>query len=230
MIYDLRMKRLFITYLICVHAALAVLLWKTDAVPRLLAKVGLAVPGDAYVRLQDRLLSERMDPSVPSGASIFLGDSITAGLAVTAVTPDAINFGVGMQTTAQLVDAIPTFSSLARARRIFLLIGINDLGFGLGDALVANLHKIADKLPSDIPVVWSSIMPHSGLTARIRSVNSRIRALCKARPQCTFVDTFSKMATDGGEPAPGIYIDGTHPNARGYALWITLMKNAIKPE
>ena len=40
-----------------------------------------------------------MDSLVPVGATVFIGDSITQGLATSAVVPLSVNYGIGGDTT-----------------------------------------------------------------------------------------------------------------------------------
>jgi len=77
-------KIVIIAYLIAVHVLLGVALVKTDLIPRVSARLTHAYPAppeeDSIIpRLRE--VHEQMDSSVPAGATIFLGDSITMGLA-----------------------------------------------------------------------------------------------------------------------------------------------------
>src|SRR5690606_20524643 len=148
---------LVMAYLIGLHALLAILLLKTDFMPRLKARFAPAqTVSKAHV--ENMLAYHRaMDASVPPGAVVFLGDSITQSLATAAVAPHAINYGIGGATTRDLIGQLPVYQSLTRASRIYLLIGINDLIQGQAAGLDQRLQAIASTLPPGVPIVWSGI-------------------------------------------------------------------------
>ena len=164
----------------------------------------------------------RMDPFVPAGAAVFLGDSITQGLVTTTVVPASINFGIGGQNSRELLLHLPRYQSLQRAGAVFLLIGINDLVWGDAAGLPARLAELARTLPQDRPLIWSGILPAytGGVTnGQISAVNEQIRALCAARPLCHYVDTHRALPV-GDET---LFIDGIHPGPTGYARWIAAL-------
>jgi lysophospholipase L1-like esterase len=163
-----------------------------------------------------------MDASVPAGAAIFLGDSITQGLATAAVAPYSVNYGIGSATTGELLDNLPVYKSLRRAGAVFLLIGINDIGRGQTIGLEGRLQAIADAIPAGVPLVWSAIMPAYVDRAdpeAIRQANRAIARTCAARPGCVYVDT-------GALSDAALFSDGVHPNTAGYAVWIGALRDA----
>ena len=124
-------RRLWVGYLLLLHIFAAVLVFKTDFLPRLTSKLGNSpVKSDPYIA--DMLKHQRwMDDAVPTGAVIFLGDSIVQGLATAAVAPASVNYGIGTATTVDLIGALPSYRSLERAGSVVLSIGINDLAHGI---------------------------------------------------------------------------------------------------
>lgn len=175
---------------------------------------GETVP-EAVRRIEgERKHQLQQDPFQPDGAVIFLGDSITAGLAVDAVAPYAVNYGIGGQTTQLLLDALPRYGSLQRARLVVLSIGTVDMVSGRERGIVARLDALQARIPG--PLVWNAI-PVSA-KADMRGVNAEIRRLCAARPDCTFV-----QAPIGRED---LQADGIHLRPSGYAKWIGALKMA----
>ena len=137
----------------------AVLVIKTDFLSRLSAKLENPAPGpDPHIA---KMLQHQrwMDDAIPAGAVIFLGDSITQGLATAAVAPTSINYGIGTSTTADLIGALPTYKSLERAGTVVLAIGINDLARGMRSDLTSRYQQIVATLPSAASLVWSSLLP-----------------------------------------------------------------------
>lgn len=220
-------RRLIIFYIICLHFLAAVLIFKTDFIPKFKAKF-LEAPKHTNPHGEIMILfHQAMDASVPAGASIFLGDSITQGLATAAVAPYSVNYGIGSATTTELLGNIAKYQSLKRASAIFLMIGINDIGHEKTEVLAAKLAAINDVLPNDIPIIWSGIMPAYRKNidpAKITSANGVIRDLCDARNLCTYVDTHSLFSKGGQD----LFRDGLHPNDQGYAVWIDALRKTFQ--
>jgi lysophospholipase L1-like esterase len=226
-----RYRHLVATYLILLHLALTLLVVNTSAVAGLLARLGdSAVQPDPYVgRMQQH--QRWMDVSVPSGAVIFLGDSITQSLATAAVAPNTVNYGIGSATTSDLIGALPDYRSLERASAIVLTIGINDLIRAGSEGLPDRFRQIATSLPPGVPLIWNAVMPvapHIASATLVVSVNQAIAAECKQRPRCTFVDTAALLGEPGGSANEGVLLaDGLHLSPAGYRLWIDALAHAI---
>lgn len=176
----------------------------------------------------------RMDPSIPDGAIIFLGDSITLSLAVAAVNPLSVNLAIGDETTALLLDALPSYQALHRAGGIVVAIGINDILQARSEGLPERLQDIERTLPANKRLVWNAIMPTrkavSDEAARraIMSTNSTIKALCTARRFCTFVDTWKLFGDENGILDQRYFLpDGVHLNSEGYRKWVQALRATL---
>jgi lysophospholipase L1-like esterase len=157
-------------------------------------------------------LQRQADPHQPDGAVVFLGDSITQGLAAGAVAPDAVNLGIAHLTAERLAVALPEMTAVDRARVVVLMIGTNDLGRGQDPARALRL--IANRIHA--PLVWHAVTPRDGVA--VPEVNAEIARLCAARPDCTFVDT----AMGAGD-----FTDGVHLSHSGYAKLIASLRAAL---
>lgn len=224
------MKRLALAaYVVALHAVVAAALVTSDFVEKTAARLGLVEPSRTLILLTQRRLQERMDPSVPDGSAIFLGTSITFGLAVAAVGDRTVNFGIGSQTARQLADSITGYRSLARARVVFLEIGANDVGTKRFAGLPHELERIVAGIPGNVPLVWSGVMPRATIRGDVSAANAVIQTLCARRTNCRYVDTVSAMTGRDGTLRPDIYLDdGIHPSVNGYKIWISaLRQNAV---
>lgn len=189
-----------IAYLLVLHAAVIGLAWSSHLPER------LGLRDAPHIREMRSVLQWR-DATTPAGAAIFLGDSLTERLAVSAVEPGAVNFGIGRTRTDQLF--IP--EAAKRARRIYLLIGTNDFMQGRAEGIEARLAGIAAALP-DRPLIWTGIM-----LPEAHAANRKIQQLCAARPNCAYVPPI----TD-----PALFVDGVHLSPNGYAAWIEALHHA----
>lgn len=227
-----------ISYIIALHLFVVVLIVKTVFIPKLTAKLGVAPTPHRVAAIPDSHILKMvqfhqwMDASVPDKATIFLGDSITQGLATAAVTPYSINYGIGGETTARLLDAMPMYKSLARASAIFMNIGINDLNQGMKVGLNDRYRKIIKALPPKTPLLWSAIMPaHHGniVWSDIIDANLTIKTLCAKRGNRVYVDTWKFLTDKDGQMINRLFLDdGMHLRPEGYRAWITALKQAIQ--
>lgn len=238
-LYDSYMtKTLIILWLIGLHAFAALALWKTDLPYRIDRKLGLDLISPPNMgQFYDNMLGShlQMDGSVAAGSVIFLGDSITQGLNVAAVTHPAINYGIGMDTTEGLLQRIPQYQSLSRASKIVLNIGINDLiRTNRSNSKILETYKlILEALPEDIPVLVHGIFPvdgrlgFAGFNTRINALNEGIKAL--ADNQGFAYSALGEQFKDGsGNLQPTLHNgDGLHLSTTGYRLWIKALSSDL---
>jgi lysophospholipase L1-like esterase len=213
------------------HLFSVALIVKTDFIPKVKAKLGVAATPNPHVSNMVRY-HQWMDKSVPDKATIFLGDSITQGLATAAVAPYSINYGIGSENTAQLLDALPSYISLTRASTIVLAIGINDLAQDMKNGLNDRYKKITEVLPQKTLLIWNAVMParHEKIAPQdIVNANKVIKSLCANRGTCIFVDTWSFLADKNGRMINSLFLDdGVHLSPDGYTAWISALRQAIQ--
>lgn len=180
----------------------------------------------AYIRIFHR----RIDPLVPSGASIFFGDSITMSIPTAAVEKNSVNFGIGGQNSSELLQSLPSYESVSRAKRVYIMIGTNDFFRGSPTQLGENYKRIIASIPSNIPIILSSIPPIRGRDERdIQSAVDASRSACSNRKGCFFVDLHAELVTDDGDIIPDVLMeDGIHLSKTGSQIWIKLLQDQIE--
>jgi lysophospholipase L1-like esterase len=229
------LKWFIVVYVIALHLFVATLIAKTDFIPKFKFKVGLGEMTPWQAHYENMLTYHKwMDENVPDDSIVFLGASITQGLAVAAVAPYSINYGIGGETTAQLLDALPYYKSLHRSKKVVLAIGHNDIALGKQKGLNERYEKIIAALPSEIPLIWCSVMPFkvaSGMKMKesdVDDANRTIKSLCEKRGNCVFVDTCSFLADSDNHIIEGHFLeDGVHLSPEGYRQWIKALKEAL---
>lgn len=177
-----------------------------------------------------------MDGSVPDGAVLFIGDSITQGLCVAAVCDKAVNYGIGSDTTLGVLERLKDYSSMERAAAVVVAIGVNDLGKRDNEAILANYKKIIEAVPSDTPLLFSAVLPldervkqvKEDRNIRIRALNESLAALCADNPRVHVVECTPLLADGTGNLNPAYHVgDGVHLNTEGYARWITVLREKL---
>lgn len=220
-------KWILIAYLVILHSMMAIMLARYGLPLTVRIKLGLVSANTPFH--ESMLVYQRsVDASLPDGTVVFLGDSITQGLANVAVAPHSINYGIGGQSTSQLHDSLRYYPSLPRAKTIVLTIGINDFLQHGERGVAQRLAQISQALPAQVPLIWNAIMPVAPGEIDMQALaqaNEEIKRLCAQRPQCTFVDTWPLLTDQAGRIRPSHYLpDGVHLSPEGYRAWIEALK------
>ena len=162
---------------------------------------------------------------------VFLGDSITHGGSWEEYFLEcrAVNRGINGDTVQGVIDRLPDVLAL-KPRKLFLLIGVNDLNNHLPIEKLKNAYEdLFDKLNKDArntEICLQSILPvknklHFGLGAKNKDivvVNSFLKTQAANRG-FTFIDTHSLFANEQGVLRPELSNDGLHLCGQGYARW-----------
>ena len=153
----------------------------------------------------------------------MIGDSITRGIEWTDLFPGVriVNRGIDGDTTADILARIEPLKA-ARAQKVFLMIGVNDLGQGIDPAAIAaRYRKILDALKAPGTQIYVQsvlfVADRLGLNQKIKALNAELKSFCE-NGDCIFVDLNASLAPDGFLP-DAVSGDGLHLNARGYAMW-----------
>jgi lysophospholipase L1-like esterase len=230
-----RLRRACLIYLVALHLALFAALATSDLHRRVGRALGLGAEATSPELAQADVIHPWVDPHVPSGAVVFFGDSVVEGLAVSAVAPRAVNYGISGLTAAQLAERLPRYSSLASAGAIVVAIGLNDLASGNDDELAAHFAQIARVLPEDRPLVWSALTPANSAgrpnldSAKLSKAGRWVQALCLERRGCVFVDAFGTAADPPNQlETTWLRADGLHLSDAGYRRWIAALRNGVR--
>lgn len=116
---------------------------------------------------------------------------------------------------------------------VVLFAGTNDLADGKTPEEVHRdfrqfVWTVREKLP-DVRIAYISITPAPSRWGRadaIRKANALIRRECLEGSNLAFIDVFSPMLDEFGQPRPDLFIeDRLHLNEKGYAIW----RQAVAP-
>lgn len=164
---------------------------------------------------------------------IFLGNSITDGGLWTELFNDGRikNRGISADITIGVINRLKEITD-RKPRKIFLLIGTNDLARGWSvDSVYRNIleivrlshfHSPATKIyvQSLLPVnsVYGKFKSHTGNTNKILEINAALKT-ASTKSNFTFIDLFSAFKTDKNLMNPKFSNDGLHLMGEGYLLW-----------
>jgi lysophospholipase L1-like esterase len=167
---------------------------------------------------------------------VMLGDSLTHGVSWKRHFPELhiVNCGVGGDTTQHVLDRLDDVYVL-QPRRVFLMIGVNDLNTNMRpETTLANYESIVANLRKHLPasrLFLQSVLPVNRRWDRARNVdiarlNEHIERLAKWYDS-TFIDLHSQFCTGDGQLRADLSNDGLHLNSNGYALWSKIVRPLI---
>lgn len=207
------------SYALFLHMSTAVLAFRTTFAATILGSIGVDHPADTARIASTHEIHKSMDAIVPEGSAVFLGDSIMAYFVTTSVEPNSISFGVSGQRCSHLLESLGNYRSLPRARRIYVMIGTNDVFRHQDGRLEGCYAALLDALPNNVPVTLVSVLPidRKGIDGRDEAARNSAMRVCKARNRCEFVDGYTAFKNQG-RPIADLLRDGIHPNGQGYRV------------
>lgn len=191
--------------------------------------------GNGIVSLKRSKTSHLKTLPISEGKIIMLGNSITAECEWPELmqNPDIINRGVIGDGTGDILERLDPIIT-AKPKKIFLLIGVNDLMFLPLSKIQEFYEKIVLRLvteTSSTQLYLESILPiHNDLRRNgmknedIDAVNQSIEQVAK-KYHLTYIDLNSAFKNAEGSLRQDFSLDGIHLNGEGYLLF----KKIVEP-
>lgn len=175
---------------------------------------------------------------VPEGEHIvFIGNSITNmfewrdGFGNASV----LNRGISGAYSHEVLDNLESYI-VGKPKKIFLMIGTNDLGtegIDYPDYPAARVRKIVNRIRRELPeteLYVQSILPSTTgrrTASNIKKTNDLLRQICN-ETGATYVDLFIKLVASGSNNMPGTYTyDDLHLTAMGYSVWCKAIESQV---
>jgi lysophospholipase L1-like esterase len=175
---------------------------------------------------------------VVKGRIIFLGNSITEMGRWDKLLNDStvINRGISGDITFGVLKRLDDIIR-RQPSKLFLLIGVNDVGKDIPDAVIAdNIRKIIIKIQNESPatsIYLESILPvnpdlksfpqHYDKNPHIISTNALLKNVA-TETKVVFVDTYSFFCDQDKKLKKEYTLEGLHINASGYEAWAKFLK------
>jgi lysophospholipase L1-like esterase len=189
--------------------------------------------GNHYADRMKIFLSE--ESNIKPGGVIFLGDSITEGFPTAQAFPDenVINRGIGGDVIDGVIERLDVCVFNLKPKRVYLMIGINNIWWFSPDAPVEELGKQYDNLvmktkegTKETEIVLLSILPVGGKEAakntKVRALNDIISRIAR-RENLAYIDLHPIMKDAKGNLREEFSADGVHLNLKGYLAWLEIM-------
>ena len=205
-----------------------------------LLAAGTACAQEAY-REQRRSLFELLP--IRSSDIVFLGNSLTDGCEWSELFDNrhTRNRGISSDRACELAERLDPIVE-GHPKRLFLMIGINDLAGGAAPGeVVADIARVIDRFQTDsrwTRIFVQSILPvngrdfdayrnHYAHADRIVPTNELLKALCEEKG-VTYIDVWSALADGEGLLDKRYTNDGVHLVGEGYLVWRDVLKPYVK--
>ncbi|MBE9666167.1 sialate O-acetylesterase [Mucilaginibacter boryungensis] len=182
----------------------------------------------------DSLASFKAHP-ITSNDLVFLGNSITAHCNWAKLFNDnrLRNRGISGDLTFGVLERLDDVIS-GHPKKVFILIGINDMSRNVADSIIIRNHKkiikrIREGSPSTI-IYFCTLLPvnasfakfpnHYGKDEHLLAINDAIRKY-KAK-NVKIIDLYPNFLDAENRLKAEYTTDGLHPNAAGYQVWVNV--------
>jgi lysophospholipase L1-like esterase len=174
-----------------------------------------------------------------SNAIIFLGNSLTQNFELQELFNNIKikNRGISGDITAGVLNRLKPIIE-TQPKKVFIEIGINDLGAGISkDSILENYKKILLTLQKECKmtkIYIQSLFPVENgreeypnycnpvINKDIKLINQELMKYA-SQHNLTFIDTYNKFEI-GGQLNPKYSLDGIHLSGEGYLLWTDILR------
>jgi len=171
--------------------------------------------------------------TIRTGKIVFLGNSITEGFDLEKYFSQTrpVNRGISGDHIDGLLERYDYSVLKLLPSKLYILIGINDIGAGDADSLIlVNYKKLMTKIAATLPektVFIQSILPTTSEwsncpVAQIQRLNRTIRDY-SLHFGFNWINLYDKFVTEDHYLNPSLTSDGLHLNERGYDLWASIL-------
>jgi lysophospholipase L1-like esterase len=169
------------------------------------------------------------------GQTILLGNSITEGFDIAGFFPNTkiLNRGISGDHIDGLIERLDFSVIHLKPSRLFILIGINDIGAGDSDStILSHFDQLLEALSRELPgttVYIQSILPtrpdwSNCPREQIIRINRHMEERGKEY-QYNWIDLYEYFVDSDGYLKPEFTSDGLHLNTAGYQQWYEVLKS-----
>ena len=169
---------------------------------------------------------------------VFLGNSITAGTdwAKLLNLPQAKNRGISGDITFGVLERLQDVID-GKPKKVFILIGINDISRNIPDSLILRNYKLMiDRIrkgSKKTQIYFNTLLPvnasfakfknHYGKDDHILYINSEIKKL--ASKNVTIIDLYQQFLDKDNHLKAELTKDGLHLIPEGYQVWAKFLNS-----
>lgn len=164
------------------------------------------------------------------GKIVFLGDSLTDICDWNELlnNDDILNRGISLDTTDGVLNRLSEVTRL-NPRKVFIMIGINDIGKGRSTRnIISNYKKILDYIKENsksTTIYVQSLLPinkdilkTTTKNEEIINLNNELVKLCNSSG-VNYINLYPLFVVENNKLNPEYTIGGLHVNGKGYLVW-----------
>ncbi len=190
-------------------------------------------PEDQFSTYYHQKVSQFHLLPVKKGETIFLGNSITDGGSWSELfqDPHIINRGISGDVTKGVLNRLEEIIK-RQPKKVFLLIGTNDLAAGITpDTIIHRIYRIVSLMHQYTPgteIYVQSIFPvnkkpgkfpnHTNKRRQIRYINQKLKKAVRTYDY-TYIDVYDGLKDGNGNLNLKYTNDGLHLLGAGYMMW-----------
>ncbi len=221
--------------LILISLSIGIAIGESRLIGSLKAAIGLST--GSMVNTRNTYAGDREDLfrnlSTERADAVFLGDSLIDNAEWHELFPAkrVINRGIQGETSSDLLAKLDSVTAID-AKRIFVMIGINDLRRGVRpETLISNYSQLIEKLKVSFDEVYlHSILASRGFSPKLNQdivdVNISLKHSTASQSQVRFID-LNEVLSPHGHLDLNYTSDGVHLNGAGYLVWRDLIHPLI---
>jgi len=167
------------------------------------------------------------------GPTVFVGDELTLGGNWESWFPhlEVLNLAVRGETSDGLVSRHNKLSEL-QPGTLVIHTGTHDIEQRRSvEDIVRNIEYLLVALRRNLPhshfLVHSILPRETPFATKLADVNRHLRQFCPSL-KAQFLDLWPEFVGDDGHIRAEFSDDQIHPNARGYAAWVALLRPALE--
>jgi len=175
----------------------------------------------------------------PKDAVLFVGSSsmrLWKNLRTSFPNLNVINRGFGGSRLEDVNFYFDRIVAPYNPKTIVLYAGENDVNDGIApEKVLADFQKFSSLVRAKFPkakLLYVSLKPSPSrwkLADNFRKTNELIKAEIAKDNRAKFIDVWSAMLNEKGEPKAEIFVeDKLHLNEKGYAIWHDILKKELK--
>lgn len=163
---------------------------------------------------------------MPEGTFVFLGDSIISRLPTGTMLFPSVNYAIGGQTSAEILERARAYRALDRASAVIIHCGVNDCSQGKSvESFSSNLTALLELIPRQVPSIVCSVSPI--LRFDTRPFSEAAKRVSATRRNAIFADFYASLSINGRLRQQFDVGDGVHPSASGNRIIMDIMLQAI---
>ena len=209
------------------NASMIAYLANSGGLQRVFLKLDMVDPPPTRLEFQKQM--ETRYRKLPNTAAevVFVGDSLVADGPWAEFYTEVHNRGIGGDTTSGLLGRLDEVTE-GRPRKLFLLIGANDLAAAVPDVqFLRHYRTLLERTRRECPATEITVLgvlpinptlpnPPNYDNARVAEANRRLKELVGEFPGVRFLDLARYLVDDAGDLRREFTTDGLHMNIDGY--------------